>query len=284
VTNPGPSNFPFHSDLVLQEKISDATFKAYYVGYDRNAFRLQPLVDVIRSVIPEFALGYYGGRQIPITELIDRLKEAADTVYLTDKYKSRGEFGELILHLLLRDFCNSVPLISKIYFKDAHNVTVHGFDGVHVTTHDKKLWLGESKLYADGIIGVRDLAEDLKAHLDEDYLRREFQLISRKLPESFPDIEYWRTLMDKHTRLDEIFSGIVIPMVCTYTSPAIGQHADNTKEYEAAFQKECYKLLEEFSDKKIQTDCDVILMVLPVSCKAKLNESLDERLKYMQKI
>ncbi|WP_330558188.1 Hachiman antiphage defense system protein HamA [Acutalibacter sp. 1XD8-33] len=31
----------------------------------------------------------------------------------------RGEFGELILHLLLRDFKNTIPLISKVYFKDS---------------------------------------------------------------------------------------------------------------------------------------------------------------------
>lgn len=276
--------FPFKSNLVLEEKISDATFRAYYVGFDKNEFRFQPLVDVIRSVIPEFALGYYNGTTVPLTELVERIKEAAETVYLTDKYKTRGEFGELILHLLLRDFCNSVPLVSKIYFKDAHNVTVHGFDGVHVTTDDKKLWLGESKLYADGIAGVRDLAKDLKEHLNEDYLRREFQLISRKLPDAVPDIEYWRNLMDKHNRLDRIFSGIVIPMVCTYTSPLFKSHSDNTPNYQNAFTKECNSLLEEFNDKRIKTDCDVILMALPVPCKNKLNTALDERLKHMQKM
>jgi hypothetical protein len=35
-----------------------------------------------------------------------------------DKDLARGEFGELILHLLLRDFHDTVPLLSKIYFKD----------------------------------------------------------------------------------------------------------------------------------------------------------------------
>ena len=66
--------------------------------------------------------------------------------------------------------------ISKIYFKDSHNVPAHGFDGVQVTiTGDKKkLWLGESKLYKTGDAGVRDLAEDIKKHVNADYLRREF--------------------------------------------------------------------------------------------------------------
>lgn len=115
---------PFRSELVLDERISESTFRAYHVGFEQNEFRLKPLVDVIRRVIPEFALGYYEGSSIPLTEVVDKVEEAARTVYTTDNYKTRGEFGELILHLLLRDFCNSIPLISKIYFKDSHNVTI----------------------------------------------------------------------------------------------------------------------------------------------------------------
>lgn len=275
---------PFKSELVLEERINDATFRAYHVGFDSNQFRLQPLVDVIRSVIPEFALGYHAGVTVPLTDLVDRLKEAAETVYLTDNYQNRGEFGELILHLLLRDFCNSVPLVSKIYFKDSHNMPVHGFDGVHVTTDDRKLWLGESKLYQSGSDGASGLAADLKAHVTADYLRREFSLLSRKLPQSVPDIEHWRKLMDKHRRLDEVYSGIVIPMVCTYTSPLFGQHSDNTPQYFEAFEQDCRGVLEEFERKRVHTDCDVVLMTLPVPSKAELNLELDKRLKAMKHI
>ena len=108
---------PFRSELVLEQRIAEATFRAFHVGFDQNKFRLQPLVDIIRKVIPEFALGYHAGTEIPLTDMVERLKEAAETVYLTEKYQTRGEFGELILHLLLRDFFDSIPLVSKIYFK-----------------------------------------------------------------------------------------------------------------------------------------------------------------------
>jgi hypothetical protein len=275
---------PFKSELILEERIAEATFRAFHVGFDQNQFRLQPLVDIIRKVIPEFALGYHAGIQIPLTDMVERLKEAAETVYLTDKYKTRGEFGELILHLLLRDFCDSIPLVSKIYFKDSHNVPAHGFDGVHVTTSDRKLWLGESKLYLDGKQGVRNLADDLKKHVTADYLRREFALLSRKLPESIPEIEYWRDLMDKHKKLEDIYSGIVVPMVCTYSSPLFKSHSDNTPEYFQAFDAECRGLLAEFESSRIKTSCDVVLMTLPVPCKNELNTELDKRLKAMQNI
>ena len=77
------------------------------------------MLDIIRNVIPEFSLVISCGTNIPLTEIVERLKEAAETVYLTEKYQTRGEFGELILHLLLRDFHNTIPFNFKMYFKDA---------------------------------------------------------------------------------------------------------------------------------------------------------------------
>lgn len=277
---------PFNSDLVLEERICDSTLKAYHVGFDQNKFRLLPLVDTIRSVIPEYALGYHQGNNIPLPEIIDRLQDAAKTVYTTDKYKRRGEFGELILHLLLRDFCNSIPLISTIYFRDAPNIPAHGFDGVHVTLNgnEKKLWLGESKLYKSGMDGVNDLVDDIAKHFNADYLRQQFNLITRKLPTDAPEIEYWRTLMHKNQKLDVIFSSIVIPMVCTYNSSLFGSHHGETQHYFDDFKKECEALHDEFNRKKPLSNLEIVLLLLPVPDKDELNEELDARLKAMQRV
>lgn len=279
-------NRPFKSELVIDERVCEATLRAYHVGFDQNQFRLQPLVDVITRVIPEFALGYYKGDSIPLTDIVDRLREAAEIVYQTDKYQRRGEFGEIILHLLLRDFCNSIPLISKIYFKDTPNVTVHGFDGVHVTIEgdDIKLWLGESKLYHNGKLGVKNLAEDLKNHIRADYLKREFTHITKKLPIDVPEIDKWRKLMDKHQTLDKVYSSIVIPMACTYSSSLFKNHNQETQAYIIDFKNECTTLLAEFEKHKITTSVEVILMLLPIPNKYELITELDKRLKSMQKI
>lgn len=275
---------PFNSDLVIEEKISESDFRAYHVGYEQNKFRLKPLVEIIIEVLPEFAHGYYQGKETPNTQIVSKLREAARRVYGTDDFKNRGEFGELILHLLLRDFHGTVPLISKIYFKDSPNITVKGFDGVHITIEPgkKKLWLGESKLYTDGIAGIGELAKDLEAHLQADYLRSEFSLIRPKLPADTPEIEYWRNLMDEHKNLDEILNGICIPMVCTYSSETIKNHNDVTDAYLKAFTDECRDLKKKFDDKKIKTNVEVLLLLLPISDKNELVSELDKRLKALR--
>lgn len=276
---------PFGSEPVIEERIAEATLRGYHVGFDQQCFRLRALVDIIRKVIPEFALGYYAEHAFPLTQIVEKVQEAAEIIYTTDKYETRGEFGELILHLLLRDFCNTVPLVSKIYFKDAYNVTVHGFDGVHATTNgSKKLWLGESKLYNDGEAAVSDLARDVVNHVNNEYIKKEFALIKRKLPENTPDIEYWRELMSKHKRLDEIYDAIVIPMVATYTSRIFVDHNDNTKSYFQDLVAECRSLHGRFQTSIEKSDVEIILFLLPVEDKNSLNAELDNRLKAMQSI
>ncbi len=271
---------PFRSELVIEEKISEANFRAYHVGYEQNKFRLKPLVDILLSVIPEFALGYQEGKVVPINEIVTKIREASRTIY-GPHGTNRGELGELILHLLLRDFHNTVPLVSKIYFKDAENTPVHGFDGVHITIEpeNKKLWLGESKLYTDGIAGVKELAKDIEKHLKADYLRSEFTLIRHKLPkEGAPEVEYWRNFLDEHNNLDSILNGICIPVVCTYSSDAINAHTNAGSDYLRAFTAECQKLKDVFHKKLISTSVEILLLLLPVSTKNELLEEFDKNL------
>lgn len=277
---------PFRSENVISEHINKPILKAYHVGFDQGEFRLEPLVDVIRSALPEYALGFHEGKDIPLTELVDRLKEAALSVFTSDSYLRRGEFGELILHLLLRDFHGTIPLISKIWFKDSNNVPVHGFDGVQITVDgdNKKLWLGESKLYSSGKDGVESLIGDVIKHVNADYLRSEFSLLKRKIPHDAPHIEHWRSLMDKHQKLDVIFSSIVIPMVCTYSSDVVRRHSEETEEYFADFVNECESLERMFVNGVPESKVEILLFLLPVSDKDALNTELFKRLRAMQGI
>ena len=277
---------PFKSELVIEEKISEATFRAYHIGFEENKFRLKPLVDVLVRVIPEFAYGCHEGECLYLNDAWDKLRDAARLIYTTDKYGCRGEFGEIILHLLLRDFCGTKPLISKIYFKDSRNNTIKGFDGVHIEINGahKKLWLGESKLYKHGKDGVIDLANDLKNHLEKDYLRSEFNLISKKIPSNIPEREHWIKLMHKHYPLKQIFNSIVIPCVCTYSSDLFKTHTDATEQYLKDFKEECHKLKSDFDNANIITNVEIILMLLPVPSKDQLAKELDERLKKAQQI
>lgn len=250
----------FNSDKVLCNHISEIDLCTYFIETDfddsGNEFlRCNDLIEILQEVLLEFAFGINEASKISHTQIISKLSDAAKSIYKikdfetirqlyedgkdidaiksTKKYLSRGEFGELILHMLLRDFHNTIPLLSKIYFKDSYSFAVHDFDAVHIEPETKSLWLGESKLYTDGKVGIKELINDILEHFKRDYLNDEFNIISKKIKSynDIPEKQYWLNLMNKNTSLKDLLTSVTIPLLCVYTSDTYNQK-DFLKEYE----------------------------------------------------
>src|SRR5438552_9569908 len=114
--------------------------------------------------LPEFCLTHSELTALNHETAVELLRQAAQRVYTTHRFENRGEFGELMLHVVLRQVFGTLPAISKIYYKDAANDTVKGFDAVHVVASSDafELWLGEAKFYDDALAAIRDVAKELK--------------------------------------------------------------------------------------------------------------------------
>ena len=287
----------FNSNEVIVQHFKQATLRSYYVGFDFGAFRLDALTEILMDAIVDFAFGYHTG----ILRQYDRrkLKEAAkalynikefkdaketyidnnevidDSIELPDKILKRGEFGELILHVLLRDFLNTIPLLSKIYFKDTDGATVHGFDSVQIgpdlsTPDTYSLFLGESKIYyrkdgKAGEDGVKDLVLDIQEHFNRNFLERECSLIAKRkqsfIPlDEYPDKntqeEYETFLFEKNhwfekmknvcegkVKLKDFLSSVTIPLVCTYQSKLFENFNDETNpDFISEYEREIKNL------------------------------------------
>ena len=89
--------------------------------------------------------------------------------------------------MILKDFKNTIPLVSKLYFKDSFAQEAKGFDSVHVSEDGTTLWLGETKFYKDSTKqgvkkgGIDELVKDLNSHFVKDYLQEQFVIIRRGL-------------------------------------------------------------------------------------------------------
>lgn len=305
----------FDANKIITEHISEADLSTYFVGYDltdtgEQTYRLDSLVKLLISVIPEFAMGHHTGPSTPNTELVNTLVDAAKAIYsidcfqklqdlsersqilddsVADKYLRRGEFGELILHLLLRDYKNTVPLISKIYFRDSFGTAVHGFDAVHIQPDTKTLWLGESKLYINGKQGLSALIKDIKAHFVADYLNSEFAIVSRKirLLDNIPEKDYWIDLLKGSTALDEQLTSINIPLLCTYESDVFSRHDDTLADFISDYESEMRQLKEHFdiiNDHPLKTHLNIILLLFPVKSKKDLVIRLHRNLSVLQQL
>jgi hypothetical protein len=202
-------------------------------------------------------------------------------------YQKRGEFGELILHLVLRDFHGTIPLISKVYFKDSFGPPAHGFDAVHISPKEKILWLGESKFYDNSKRGISALINDIKIHFTNNYLNEQIVIIKKNLEcNDITQREEWINTLNNTSKLSDRLDIINIPLLCTYPHDIYQLYSDlNSQEaitYHETDVRSLKKYFDDHNDHKLKDKLNIILILFPVNDKIKFVKILHEKLWHMQ--
>jgi hypothetical protein len=308
----------FDKRNVISIKINEDDFNSFLIGMDIDdngspLYRLEDFSKSIINAIPEYVFAEYESEPLDV----EKMREAAACIYKVEEFDlmrrwcldedpeaceklkryeekvmRRGEFGELILHLLLRDFKNTVPLISKVYFSNSSNLAVHGFDAVHISKDGQKLWLGESKIYSDCKSGLKSLLSDLETHIKSDYLNEQFIVIKKNLKNnSIPQRDEWlkKLSLDSSSTLQSKISMINIPMLCICPSPKIYDtfkdlNCKEAVEFHEIEMRELKSYFDENNQHPLKNELNIILMLLPVRDKKELVKDLHTRLRNMQNI
>jgi hypothetical protein len=275
-------------EVRVQDLSRSPTLTALCAGYELGTWRDEPLVDdVFYRHLASFALSFTEFAEVDGETAGRSLRKAAEAVYATDKYKRRGEFGELLLHAAAKDFFGAQPAVSKIYYKDSDNDTVKGFDCVHVIENDGnvELWLGEVKFYSDLASAIRDSTDELTAHLERDFLRREFMAITNKLDPAWPLTPTVKALLDEATSLDQILDQLVIPVLLTYNSATIANHAKLSTAYVDELAVEATAGWEAFADKlALPYPLTLHLILVPLPDKGRLVNLMQQKLQVWKHI
>ncbi|NCL75775.1 Hachiman antiphage defense system protein HamA [Rhodococcus sp. YH1] len=251
-------------------------------GYELGEWRAQALVDDLFSRhLTSFALNYTEWNSIDGETAAQALRNAAKSVYASDKYKRRGEFGELILHAAAKDFFDAHPAISKIYYKDSDNDTVKGFDCVHIIENDGaiELWLGEVKYYKSLTEAIRDSTKELQDHLNNNFLRREFMAITSKLDPNWPHTQAVRELLDEARSLDDILPHLVIPVLLTYDSSTVSGYSKISRDFVCDLKDESEKAWKRFIKAlDIPYPVTLHLILVPIEDKERLTNLFHQKL------
>lgn len=316
VTNTGKSG-------VLVLKIDEHDVNTVLMNTDMSSDgSFQYAYDNFSAVFSENILEYaFAYAEIPRDQITRKQREAAQSLlklYEVEKlkdyfehdipeedwdktflswYERKGVFGEIILHMILKEFKNTIPLISKMYFKDSFSQEAKGFDAVHVSRDGSALWLGETKFYkawkTKGVVkgGIDELVEDLKKHVTKDYLSEQYVIIKRGLETQLehPQREAWIEKLSKPILLKDVFQYIRIPLLCIYEDDVAMDYLkaidDAVKDAgivtHTATLHDYYNSINTFPyHGKIQT----VLILMPIEAKKKLVKCMLEKIWHMQNI
>jgi hypothetical protein len=284
------SNEAEHPNPFLEVRVHEITEPAgltgLCAGYELGDWRCSQLASHLIEWLPDFALNHSERESMRSYNAAALLARAAHTVYTSSRYNRRGEIGELLLHIGIRQVFKTLPAISKYYYKDSSNETVKGFDAVHVVVSEQslELWLGESKFYEDIEEAIRAAVTSLIDHTRREYLRAEFIAIANKIDDSWPHAARLKQLIDKNTSLDVIFDAVCIPVFLTYNSPTISSYTEVSQEFKKDFESEVRRHHADFIGRGLPNNVRIHLFLLPLKLKGELQKMFDERLKACQSI
>lgn len=277
---------PYFSDnIIVHDLSSNPKIIGLNVGYEMKKWRYDSFTEYLFEWLPEFALKYSDLLQIRSATATKFLRKAAQTIYNTDKYGKRGEFGELLLHAIIRELFDSEPVISKIYYKSATNDTVKGFDAVHVVENNAELelWLGEVKFYKEISKAITDVLDELKKHVSRDYLKEEFSLITTKIDDKWVHAEKVKKLLSTRTSLDEVFKRLSIPVLLTYESDSVKKFNEVSDEFKKSLKGELETHYNTFCNKLSPKKLNIHLFLMPIEDKLELIKKLHEKLEGFQR-
>ena len=249
-------------------------------GFESRQWRKEQLVDYLFDYLPEFALTYSELDNLTGENMVAKMRQITASIYQSKKFEKRGEFGELLLHAIIRETYNTIPAISKIYYKDGPNETVKGFDAVHVVVTDDtlELWLGEVKFYKNISDAISDVIKEINQHIKTRYVRNEFIAITNKIDTKWPHADILKTLLHPNTSLDDVFSNTCIPVLLTYDSTILAKYNNKCDEYIQEISEEFQRIHKNFCDKLGDFPLTIHLFLFPLNTKAELIKSLESKL------
>ncbi|MCE7642230.1 HamA C-terminal domain-containing protein [Vibrio fluvialis] len=197
----------------------DASFT---LDYEDGRYRQNELVGLIRDTVPFFALTE---DEIATIDKSEWNKNSFTRISDANS-KSKGDYGELLLFLILSIFYDVPKFVTKARLRSTTREQIKGFDCAHFSISNSKvtLWLGEAKFHQDISGAISSALKSLQEHLnDSERIKSELRLLGG-------EIEINKQLEnEKYELLKSYVTGgrslnkvdIAVPVLCTYDSECI---------------------------------------------------------------
>lgn len=249
-------------------------------GYEGGVWRAIQLADHIFNWLPYVGLNQEHQFEFGSSNFVELLQIACAHIYKTKKTATRGEIGELLLHLACILHFHTAPVICKLILKTSSNDTVKGFDGIHVIVKGSEfeLWLGESKFYIDGRSAIREAVKSIKEHIAPAFLATEKAMVLGHIGPNVPHRQEILRLFRRQTSGDKLIQMSVFPVLIAYESESVSSFQQLCDEYAAHLREEVAELRSLFATEAKDLTLRFQLIFVPLGKKQDVVDRFDQKL------
>ncbi|MBO9541107.1 DUF1837 domain-containing protein [bacterium] len=251
----------------------------YTLDYENDQYREDELVRILIDALPHFALTASELQELKKTDDFGEMYRKAFSRISNALPEKKGDYGELLLFLLLSAFYPAERFVTKVRLRSSLGDQVKGFDCAHFTVEADQiwLWLGEVKFYKSFSGALSDIVDEIQDHCKALYLKNEFSILASncELNENFPDADKLKSVIDGSTPINQV--NITIPALITYDSSTISKHKSRTdKEFIDAMSKEFEKKFQLIDGKKLphSNNIRVFFLVMPFASVTNIKQKL----------
>jgi hypothetical protein len=207
--------------VIVKSSFNKHTKDSYHLDYESEKYRQIHLVELIRDTVVFFALTREELASIN-AETMTQLQKRAWNRISTRPPKVKGDYGELLLFLILEVFYPTKKFVTKIRLRTSLGDEIKGFDCAHFSIEKSEicLWLGEAKFHQSFSGALAKAIESLNDHITDKKLKDEISILEGNNTELE---EPERTRIEKYLN-----SGITldkmkfkIPILITYDSTVV---------------------------------------------------------------
>lgn len=253
-------------------------------GFELGKWRCKLFAFHLAEWLPDYAL-LEEELRVNHGNILQKINQAAIRVYTSDKYRKRGEAGEIALHAICRDFFGTIPISPRVFYKSASNDVIKAFDMVHARLPQDspiEIWLGESKLWESGSDAIADAISSIRKHIEAGFLSNEKLLLGPQIPKTTPRYAEIIEIFKKKTSLDVLLKSSVFAVGILCDSESAKAAKQHDPAYIDAAKKELILLSDAVSASGLSGTLRILLIYVPLAGKADLVTAFDERLKGLQ--
>lgn len=265
-------------DVKLTTSHNKYSKDSYHLSYESGLYRQKDLVKIIRDTVIHFALTPQELAQINADSLA-RLQKRAWNRISNRPSEKKGDYGELLLFLILEVFYPARKIVTKVRLRSSLNDEIKGYDCAHFSIDKDEicLWLGEAKFHQDFSTAIFKAVQSINEHMSDKAIRDELTILESNNTE----IEESERII-----LEEYFnSGISlnkmrfkIPILITYDSKIIGNHKDICEAFTTELHKELNTKYELIDGKifNIKNNIELHFILLPLQAIKEIKEELEK--------